>query len=177
MGDLVVVTGPPGAGKSTIAARVADAFDPSVLVEGDAFFGFLRRGAISPWLPESSAQNDVVTDAAAAATGRLSTLATTVYDGVLGPWYLPRFLAAAGTGCTYAVVLPTVEECLARVASRQGHGFTDPDATRRMHAEFVRGVTDLDPGHVVPNPAGDLDAAVTTIVAAHAARTLRVDPP
>ena len=24
--------------------------EPSVLVEGDAFFGFVRRGAIAPWL-------------------------------------------------------------------------------------------------------------------------------
>lgn len=53
MGSLLVVTGPPGAGKSSVARILADSFDQSVLVEGDAFFAFLARGAIEPWLPES----------------------------------------------------------------------------------------------------------------------------
>lgn len=47
--------GPPGAGKSTVARAVSATFEPSVLVEGDAFFGFLDQGAIEPWLPESRA--------------------------------------------------------------------------------------------------------------------------
>ena len=50
MGFLLIVSGPPGAGKSTVSRRLADSFDPSVLVEGDAFFGFLASGAIQPWL-------------------------------------------------------------------------------------------------------------------------------
>jgi energy-coupling factor transporter ATP-binding protein EcfA2 len=39
---LLVVTGPPGAGKSTVAAVLAGRFPESALVEVDAFFGFLR---------------------------------------------------------------------------------------------------------------------------------------
>ena len=58
--SLLVVTGPPGAGKSTVAALVADRLPRSVLVEGDAFFAFVRRDAIEPWLPESHAQNEIV---------------------------------------------------------------------------------------------------------------------
>ncbi|HEV6952732.1 MAG TPA: hypothetical protein VKY86_05715 [Promicromonospora sp.] len=48
---LLLVTGPPGSGRSTVTAALAELWEPSVLVEGDAFFAFLRRGAISPWLP------------------------------------------------------------------------------------------------------------------------------
>ena len=46
---LIVVSGPPGAGKSTIAHMLAARFDPSVLVTGDRFFGFLANGFVEPW--------------------------------------------------------------------------------------------------------------------------------
>ena len=35
MGELIVVTGPPGAGKSSVSAVLADKFTPSALVAGD----------------------------------------------------------------------------------------------------------------------------------------------
>lgn len=137
-GSLLVVTGPPGSGKSTVARLLADRLDHSVLVEGDAFFAFLASGAIEPWLPESNAQNGVVTAAAAAATAAFVRGGyDVVYDGVMGPWFLDEFAAAMGIGAfDYAVLLPSEEECVRRVATRTGHGFTDEDAARRMHHEF-----------------------------------------
>jgi adenylate kinase family enzyme len=53
VGSLLVVTGPPGAGKSTVAALLAAQLDHSVLVDGNSFFSFLRVGAIEPWRPEA----------------------------------------------------------------------------------------------------------------------------
>ena len=138
VGQLVLVTGPPGAGKSTVATLLATMRAPSVLVEGDVFFRFLCEGRIDPWLAESDAQNSVVADAAGSATGRFVRGGFwTVYDGVVGPWSLPRFMAAAGVQrLHYVVLLPDVETCVARVVSRVGHGFTDGVATRHMHAQF-----------------------------------------
>lgn len=46
MADVVVATGSPGAGRSTVAAMVADAFDESVLLAGDDFFAAVRRGHV-----------------------------------------------------------------------------------------------------------------------------------
>jgi cytidylate kinase len=66
MCSLLIVTGPPGSGKSTASRLLADGMERSVLVEGDLFFAFLATGAIAPWLPESAEQNHVVGDAAAA---------------------------------------------------------------------------------------------------------------
>ena len=149
MPGLLVVSGPPGAGKSTVAALLAEDGDRTALVAGDLFFSFLRRGAVAPWLPEAEAHNEVVTQAAARATGRLADgWLLVVYDGVVLPRRLPSFLAATERSiCDYAVLLPAEAECLGRVAGRIGHGFTDPDAAAGMHREFR--TADVDPRHVV----------------------------
>ena len=173
MGFLLVVTGPPGAGKSTVARIIADTFDPSVLVQGDAFFAFLARGAIEPWLPESGPQNEIVVRAAAAATGRFAAGGyATVYDGVLGPWYVAEFAAAADVDeLQYVILLPPVERCVRQVASRSGHGFTDEAATRHMHDEFAR--SDIDRRHVLTGLACTPDAVAAEILARLKAGALR----
>ena len=178
--SLLVVSGPPGAGKSTVARILADRASPSVLVEGDAFFGFLARGAIEPWLPASRAQNETVTQAAAAAAGRYALGGfATVYDGVVGPWFLPTFVAASGLDrLDYVILLPPVEVCVARVATRTGHGFTDEAATRKMHAEFAgaQGPAPAEPRHVLTDPPADPEAVADLVAAAHSAGALTVRP-
>jgi len=141
MGELLIITGPPGAGKSTVAGLVADRFEPSAIVQGDVFFGFVARGYIDPWLPESNEQNTVVTEATARATSVFAGGGfTTIFDGMVGPWFLPTFLSVAGVANVhYAVLLPTVETCVARVLGRTDHGFLDEDVTRQMHASFADG--------------------------------------
>ena len=121
-----------------MAEELAAHRSPSVLVEGDAFFAFLREGRIEPWLPESHTQNEMVTLAAAAATGRFAEEVWTVYDGIMGAWFLPTFMAATGLATAhYVVLLPSVERCVERVATRVGHGFTD-DGGDPPHARPVR---------------------------------------
>jgi len=177
-GRLIVITGPPGAGKSTVCRALVDELDRSVLVPGDDFFAFLnRRTSIAPWLPEAQEQNDVVLRAAAAAVGQyVSGGYDVVYDGVLGPWSLPGFCAATGlSGLHYAILLPSQERCLERVASRVGHGFTDPDATVHMHHQFAD--ARIHPRHLLTDPPDTTEATVQLLLETLATQGLVYRPP
>jgi cytidylate kinase len=170
--SLLVVTGPPGVGKSTVAALVADRLPRSVLVAGDAFFDFVRQGFVEPWRAESHAQNEVVIEAAAVATGRFARDYPTVYDGVVGPWFIDTF--AAGTGLDtldYVMLLPDVEVCVERVRTRVDHVFRNEDAARKMHDQFAR--TEIDSRHVLVNH-DDAEAAVDEVMARWERGDLRI---
>ncbi len=96
MGELVIIAGPPGAGKSSVSEHLVNEFTPSALVAGDSFFAMIKNGYLLPWLPEARRQNTVIIKAAAAAAGRLTDICSVIYDGVLGPWFLPTFVRATG---------------------------------------------------------------------------------
>ena len=149
MSSLLVVTGPPGSGKSTVSAALAQRSGPSTLVEGDRFFAFLARDAIEPWLPESDEQNRVVMAAAASAAGRFAQGGfAAVFDGIVGPWFLDLFLSSTGlTDLDYVMLLPPVETCVERVRTRTDHEFRDESATRKMHGEFADAT--VAPRHVL----------------------------
>lgn len=171
MSDLIVVTGPPGAGKSTVAEALVAGFTPSALVPGDDFFGFIRAGRIDPWLPESHAQNETITRAAAAAAGRLAAgRYVVVFDGVVGPWFLPAFADAAGAvRLHYAVLMPSEQCCLDRVATRRSHGFTDLPATSHMYRQFEN--AQIERRHLFDNSTaepGQTAAAIRTCMTAGA---------
>jgi cytidylate kinase len=143
MGELVVITGPPGAGKSSVSEHLVNGFNPGALVAGDSFFAMIKQGYILPWLPQSRRQNTVVIEAAAAAAGRLTDICSVVYDGVLGPWFLPTFVRATGLPhIHYVILLPPLEVCLDRVQHRVGHGFSDLSATRDLYAQFAGATVD-----------------------------------
>ena len=179
MGSLLVVTGPPGAGKSTVAAVIADRLPKSVLVAGDDFFAFLASGMIEPWLPASRQQNTIVANAASAATREFVVGGyDTIYDGVLGPWSLPTFAEGLGADVShfdYAILLPPVEVCIERVFTRLGHGFTDEPATRKMHHEFTAAMADFPDRHVFTEVRTDPTRTANSIVEAQVAGTLRFD--
>jgi hypothetical protein len=89
-----------------------------------------------------------VIQAAAAAAGRLVTGGyTVVYDGVVGPWFLDPFGAAAEVASLhYAILLPPEALCLERVQHRADHGFRDLTAARHMYTEFA--TADAHPRHM-----------------------------
>lgn len=159
--ELIVVSGPPGAGKTTVSRALSGMYEHSACIAGDEFFGFLDRGCLAPWTRAAQRQNEIVVSAAAAAAGRLVCGGyTVVYDGVIGPWFVDVFGRASGiTELHYAVLLPPEPLCLDRIESRVGHSFSDLDAARHMYAEFTN--AEVDSRHLMT------DLRDATTLAAH----------
>lgn len=173
--SILVLTGVPGAGKSTVAALLADASPRGVHLHGDVFFAFLAH-PIPPVRPEAHAQNAVVTAALARAAGAWSEGGyDVVLDGILGPWFLPRFareLRGLSAPVDYAVLRLCEEEACRRAGARARSPAPEP-VVRRMHRAFAA----LGPfeGHAL-DVGGDAPEAVAERVRRRrAAGALRLD--
>lgn len=64
----------------------------------------------------------------------------------------------------YVMLLPSVETCVGRVATREGHGFGDEPATRKMHDGFAR--AEIDARHVLVDPPDRPEQVVGMVLAA-----------
>jgi tRNA uridine 5-carbamoylmethylation protein Kti12 len=139
---VLIVTGPPGVGKTTAAEIVADRSSPSVHLESDVFFRFVRAGYVEPWAPESHEQNGVVFEAVAAAAVRYSAAGYfTIVDGIVIPgWFLEPLrdaLEDAGLRVSYAVLREPLAVCIARAGDREGEGLVDPEVIERLWRNFT----------------------------------------
>lgn len=140
-----MLTGPPGAGKSTVARLLADALPFSAHLHADDFWDYIRQGRIAPYLPQAHRQNQVVIDAlAAAAFAYAAGGYQVICDGIVGPWFIDVFRAAAAARVVdlhYVILRPDEPTTVRRASGRGDQALTDPEPIRSLHSQF----TDLGP--------------------------------
>jgi hypothetical protein len=145
-GTILVLTGPPGAGKSTVARFLADTSTrPTVHLHTDDFYAAIRKGYIEPWKREAQQQNIVVVGVILdSALGFARGGYDVVIDGILGPWFLDPFreAAARGVAIDYVVLRPSEAETVHRGTSRT---FAKALRDEAVIAQMWKAFADLGP--------------------------------
>jgi predicted kinase len=139
---VLIITGPPGVGKTTTAKILAERSTRAVHLESDAFFRFIRSGYVEPWKLESHEQNEVVMRIVAeAAAGYATAGYITIVDGIVIPaWFLKPLCEAlhdAGHEVAYVVLRAPLSVCTERAQSREGLPLADSDVIEQLWNSFA----------------------------------------
>jgi tRNA uridine 5-carbamoylmethylation protein Kti12 len=139
---ILILTGPPGVGKTTTARLLAAESESAVHLESDSFFHFIRAGYVEPWKQESHEQNTTVMQiVAAAAAGYAEAGYFTIIDGIISPrWFfdpLRDALQTAGHTVAYAALRAPLAICASRAASRKESLIADASVIEQLWRDFA----------------------------------------
>ncbi len=140
LGEVLNLSGPPGAGKTTVACLLADYAEPSVHLNGDQLMMSIRRGFTLPWLSGSGDQNRTVISAvASAATAFARGGYWVIADALIGPWFVDAFrapLSSSRVTLHYAILRPRLKDSIVRAQARGGDALTAKEPIRQLWQAF-----------------------------------------
>jgi cytidylate kinase len=135
-GSLLVLSGAPGSGKTTVAALVADRFERGVHLVGDEHWRSIRSGFVEPHLPEAHEQNILVARSLGAAAAEYAAGGFgVVLDTIVLPWSLPLVIersVSLGVEAHYLVLRPPLAVALERACARDAAELPEPAVVEQM---------------------------------------------
>jgi adenylate kinase family enzyme len=137
MKSIVLLSGPVGAGKSTVAKELlALTSHPIAYIEGDAFWSFFARSGEM----HGPARNFkvIMTSMIAAALPYARAEYETIVDFSVPPWFLEtaQKVIKERVPLDYVILRPSESVCAARAASRAEGAITDYSRYRELYSDF-----------------------------------------
>lgn len=160
--QLVILSGPPNAGKSSTADALCQRYDRMLHIEMNTLRNFLRMGRLRPWdeSPEGRMQRELLIDSACGMARRfLDAGYGVIIDDIVTPDGLPNYrraLAGVEHAQHFVVLLPALDVVLRRERERP----TDWHRADRLDAVYNRfagwsDIATIDPDDLEPELVAD----------------------